>query len=239
MNEAPSESRRRVLLKISGEALGGTGGLGLDPDSFMRVAGEVASVREGEIAIVVGAGNIARGRDLDLPGMHRCQADEIGMAATHVNAMTLAAAIRSSGRAASVHSGLPASPSISAFSASRVRSLLSNGEVAVLSGGTGNPFFTTDSCAALRALELDCDLFLKGTRVDGLYSADPEIDPDAVRIERASFAEVLRDGLQVMDSTAFTLCSNNGLPVTIFDMTEPGKIALALLGSDIGSRIVP
>ena len=109
----------------------------------------------------------------------------------------------------------------------------------MLSGGTGNPFFTTDSCAALRALELDCDLFLKGTRVDGLYSADPEIDPDAVRIERASFAEVLRDGLQVMDSTAFTLCSNNGLPVTIFDMTEPGKIALALLGSDIGSRIVP
>lgn len=239
MKDDPSRQARRVLLKISGESLGGEGKRGLDSASFQRVAEEIQSAPGVEVAVVVGAGNIARGENLDFPGLHRSESDEIGMVATHVNSLTLAGAIRGTGRPVSVHSSLPASASISAFCAASVRNLLASGEVAILSGGTGNPFFTTDSCAALRALELDCDILLKGTRVDVLYSSDPEVNPSATRIDRATFTEVLKEGLAVMDATAFTLCSTNGLPVTIFDMTEPGNIGKALQGFDTGSQIVP
>jgi uridylate kinase len=232
---------RRVLLKLSGDALGSSEGGGLDPEAFSSVASTLAPVvADGvEIAVVVGGGNLARGRALVAPWLPRTTADTAGMLATVMNGVVLAAALRDAGADAEVFTPWPTGGETHLFSARRGRDHLSGGGIAVLAGGTGNPFFTTDTGAALRALELDCDELLKGTRVDGIYTADPETDPNAERLPTIGFTEVLLRGLQVMDATAVALCREHGLPIRVFCCTDDEVLGAALRGEDVGTVVRP
>lgn len=232
---------RRVLLKLSGEVLGGEAGSGLDPGSFTAVASTVApAVRAGvEVAIVIGGGNLCRGGALDAPAVPRTTADTAGMLATVMNGLLLNASFAAAGLHSEVYSPWPTGGETAPYSSRAVRQHLSGGGVAVLAGGTGSPFFTTDTTAALRALELDCQEVLKGTKVDGVYSADPARDPSAVRFDRVSFTEVLERGLGVMDAAAVALCREHGLPIRVFSMIEDGGLRGALLGEAVGTLVEP
>jgi uridylate kinase len=232
---------RRVLLKLSGEVLGGEAGSGLDPGSFTAVASTVApAVRAGvEVAIVIGGGNLCRGGALDAPAVPRTTADTAGMLATVMNGLLLNASFAAAGLQSEVYSPWPTGGETAPYSARAVRQHLSGAGVAVLAGGTGSPFFTTDTTAALRALELDCEEVLKGTKVDGVYSADPARDPSAVRFDRVSFTEVLERGLGVMDAAAVALCREHGLPIRVFSMIEEGGLRGALLGEAVGTLVEP
>ena len=201
---------KRVLLKLSGESLGGHEGRGIDEGMLARYAAEVAAaVRSGvQVAIVVGGGNIFRGLSGAGKGFDRVGGDRMGMLATVINSLGLAMAIRSAGV-----------------------------DAEVFTGGTGNPFFTTDSAAALRACEIGADALLKGTRVDGVYTADPEKDPTAVRYDELTFDKALLDGLKVMDSTAFALCNDNNMPIIVFDMNREGNLQKLLSGEKVGTLV--
>lgn len=230
---------KRVLLKLSGESLGGDAGKGLDSVSLVRYASEiVAAVKAGhQVAIVNGGGNIFRGLQGLEKGIDRVTGDRMGMLATIINSLALAGAIKSLGVNAEVFTATPMEPFARYYTRDNAVAVLEQGGVAIIAGGTGNPFFTTDSGAALRALELKADALLKGTRVDGVYTADPEKDPSAVRYEELTFTKALTDHLKVMDQTAFALCEQGPVPIVVFDVTRPGNLARLLQGEPIGTIV--
>ncbi len=215
---------KRVLLKLSGESLAGTSKLGIESASLESYAKEIQSVVEKGIqtAIVLGGGNIFRGIQGSKTGIDRVQGDYMGMLATIINSMALQSALANLGIPATVLSGIPIDTLCAKMNRRAAIQLLEEGQVVIIAGGTGNPFFTTDSSAALRAAEIKADAILKGTRVDGVYSADPEKDPGAVKYDRLSFEEAYEKNLKVMDLTAFTICRENNIPVIVFDVNEPG-----------------
>jgi len=230
---------RRVLLKLSGEAIGPAGGLGIDAAAIRYVAAELAgAVAEGAgVAVVLGAGNLVRGRDLRAAPIARSDADRIGMLGTIMNGVALRGALAEAGVPAALFTATPIQGVGEAFDVRRAVDAITAGGVAILAGGTGHPYFTTDTAAALRALELGAQALLKGTKVDGVYSADPVSDSGAVRYDRLSFDEVLARGLAVMDQTAVALCRENRLPIVVFDLFEPGNVARAVRGEPIGTTV--
>ncbi len=237
-------SYHRVLLKLSGEALGDpASGHGFDSGALTSIAAQVATLaRTGvEVAIVCGGGNLLRGAQFSGAGpgggMERASADYMGMLATVINGLALSGAIEAQGAATRVLTALEIRQVAEPFVRRRALAHLSKGRVVILAGGTGNPFFTTDTAAALRATELGCEVLLKATKVDGVYSADPKEDPNAKRYPRLRYMEVLQEGLRVMDGTAITLCMENHLPVVVFNLFEEGNIERAVRGDEIGTRI--
>jgi len=233
-------SYHRILLKLSGEALGDPEtGHGFDPQAIEKISSQVAGLaRKGvEVAIVCGGGNILRGASFSAAGMERASADYMGMLATVLNGLALSSAIEAKGIATRVLTALEIRQVAEPFVRRRAIAHLEKGRVVILAGGTGNPFFTTDTAAALRATELGCEVLLKATKVDGVYSADPERDPAAVRYPSLTYMDVLKQGLRVMDGTAITLCMENRLPVVVFDLFEEGNVERAVRGEEIGTRI--
>ncbi len=230
---------KRVLLKLSGESLGGPSGKGLDEGCIARYAQQVAdAVRAGhQIAIVNGGGNIFRGLQGTGKGFDRVDGDKMGMLATVINSMALCQFIRSFGVKAEVFTATPMEPIARYYVRDAALKLMEEGGVALIAGGTGNPFFTTDSGAALRALELKADALLKGTRVDGVYTADPEKDPTAVKYDSLTFDKALADHLKVMDATAFALCEQGDVPIVVFNIDEPGALKRLLEGEKIGTTV--
>ena len=229
----------RVLLKLSGEAMGGADGQGLDSDVIKSYAVEIAkAVRAGvQVGIVVGGGNIFRGMSGVKEGFDRVKGDQMGMLATVINGKALGIFIEEQGIKADVFTPHPMEPFARHFSKDRAMEVLRGGGVAIFTGGTGNPFFTTDSAASLKACEIDADALLKGTKVDGVYTADPKKDPTATRYERLTFDKALADNLKVMDQTAFTMCKENDIPIEVFDMTDPANLMRLLSGENVGTVV--
>lgn len=230
---------KRVLLKLSGESLGGPQGRGLDTDSLRKFSKEIADAAKAglQVAVVNGGGNIFRGlQGLD-KGFDRVEGDRMGMLATIINALALSQFIKDEGVAAEVFSATPMEPLVRYYNRDNAVRVLETGGVALIAGGTGNPFFTTDSGAALRALEIGADALLKGTRVDGVYTADPEKDPSAVRYDTLTFDEALSRHLKVMDQTAFALCSEGNMPVIVFDIGQAGNLTQLVRGGKVGTLV--
>ena len=229
----------RVLLKLSGESLGGPSGKGIDSGCLTGFAKEIAeAVKAGhQIAIVNGGGNIFRGLQGLGKGFDRITGDRMGMLATVINSLGLACALRSEGVKAEVFTATPMQPIAHYYRREDAVALMEQGGVALISGGTGNPFFTTDSGAALRALEIEADALLKGTRVDGVYTADPEKDPDAVKYDELTFSKALSDHLKVMDATAFALCEQGPIPIIVFNIGEKGSLGRLLAGEKVGTTV--
>ena len=230
---------RRVLLKLSGESLGGPQGKGIDENCLNAYAKEIAAAaREGlQIAIVNGGGNIFRGLQGVGKGFDRVNGDKMGMLATVINSLGLAMAIRSLGIKAEVFTATPMEPIARYYVREHAVKVLEEGGVALIAGGTGNPFFTTDSGAALRALEIGADALLKGTRVDGVYTADPEKDPTATKYQTLTYSEALEKKLKIMDLTAFALAEDNNLPIYVFDMNRQGNLLRVVEGEDVGTIV--
>lgn len=230
---------RRVLLKLSGESLGGPAGTGINEDWVNQYAAEVAeAVKAGhQVGIVIGGGNIFRGLSGVKSGFDRVDGDKMGMLATIINSLALAMAIRSHGIKAEVFTATPMEPIANYYMRDKAVAVMEAGGVALIAGGTGNPFFTTDSGAALRSLEIGADALLKGTRVDGVYTADPEKDPSAVKYDELTFSKALADHLKVMDATAFALCEQGNMPIIVFDMNQKGNLARLLSGEKIGTLV--
>ena len=224
---------KRVLLKLSGESLGGAKGTGLDTAMMEQYAAEIASaVRAGtQIGIVIGGGNIFRGVSGVGKGFSRVKGDQMGMLATVINSIGLSMFIRSQGVEAEVFTSTPMEPMARYYAKEKAVEVMERGGVAIIAGGTGNPFFTTDSASALRACEIEAQALLKGTRVDGVYTADPEKDPSAVKYAELSFDEALAKNLRIMDQTAFALCKENRMPIVVFDMNKPGNLGKLLAGN--------
>ena len=229
----------RVLLKLSGEALAGDLGYGIDPKVVDDLAEEIAEiVHDGvQLAVVVGGGNIFRGLAGSAEGMDRSQADYIGMLATVMNALALQDAFERHGIFSRVQSAINMQEVSEPYIRRRAIRHLEKGRVVILAAGTGNPYFTTDTTAALRACELDVDCVMKATKVDGVYDADPKTHPDAERFDHISYMEVLSRGLNVMDATATSLCMDNDVPMIVFDLTTPGNIKAALQGEPVGTVV--
>ena len=229
----------RVLLKLSGEALAGDLGYGIDPKVVDDLAEEIAEiVRDGvQLAVVVGGGNIFRGLAGSAEGMDRAQADYIGMLATGMNALALQDSFERHGVFSRVQSAINMQEVSEPYIRRRAIRHLEKGRVVILAAGTGNPYFTTDTTAALRACELDVDCLMKATKVDGVYDSDPKTNPDAKRFDRISYMEVLNRGLNVMDATATSLCMDNNVPMIVFDLTRRGNIQRALMGEDVGTTV--
>ena len=230
---------KRVLLKLSGESLGGPAGKGLDTDSLRATAREVAAAAKAglQVAIVNGGGNIFRGLQGAGKGFDRVDGDKMGMLATVINSLALSIFIKEEGVEAQVFTATPMEPMAKYYMRDDAVKVLERGGVALISGGTGNPFFTTDSGAALRALEIGADALLKGTRVDGVYTADPEKDPSAVKYDELTFDEAISKRLKVMDQTAFALCSEGNMPIIVFDMNTPGNLTKILEGAKVGTLV--
>jgi uridylate kinase len=230
---------RRVLLKLSGEALMGDDAFGINRDTLERMVAEIGEVvRLGvEMAIVIGGGNIFRGIALGAAGMDRATADYMGMMATVMNAMALQDAMRRAGVEARVQSALNIEQVVEPYIRPKAMRYLEEGKVVIFAAGTGNPFFTTDTAAALRGSEMGVQIVLKATKVDGIYSADPKKDPQATRFASISFDEALSRRLQVMDATAFALCRDQKLPIKVFDMTKPGALRRVAMGEDEGTLV--
>jgi len=229
----------RILLKLSGESLSGNGNQGISTQVLEEYAKQVADIAEKgcEVAIVIGGGNIFRGLSGTESGFDRVKGDQMGMLATVINSLALESAIKKAGGKAKVFTAIRMEPVGEFYNRDRVSIDLKNGMVCILSGGTGNPFFTTDTASALRAVEIGADVLLKGTRVDGVYTADPEKNPDARKFDNISFEEVIERRLKVMDSTAFTMCRENNMPIIVFDMNKPGNLMKVVKGSEIGTLI--
>ena len=230
---------KRVLLKISGEALAGDQGYGIDPKVVDDLAEEILPiVKDGvQLAVVVGGGNIFRGLAGSAEGMDRAQADYIGMLATVMNALALQDAFERHGIFSRVQSAINMQEVSEPYIRRRAMRHLDKGRVVILAAGTGNPYFTTDTTAALRACELDVDCLMKATKVDGVYDSDPVTNPDAKKFERISYMEVLNRGLHVMDATATSLCMDNNMPMIVFDLTSSGNISRALKGENVGTTV--
>ena len=230
---------RRVLLKLSGESLGGPSGKGISEDVLAAYAQEIAqAVRGGlQVSIVIGGGNIFRGLSGVGKGFDRVVGDRMGMLATVINSLGLSSAIKSAGVDAEVFTATPMMPVARYYMRDEAVAVMERSGVALLAGGTGNPFFTTDSGAALRALEIGADALLKGTRVDGVYTADPEKDPTAVKYDELTFDKAMEDHLKVMDQTAFALCREGNMPIVVFDMNCPGNLLRLLNGEKVGTLV--
>jgi uridylate kinase len=237
--EKPVPAYRRILLKLSGEALMGDAGYGIDPKVVLRVADEVREVAElgVEVALVVGGGNIFRGVKASAAGMDRASADYMGMLATVMNAVALQDALEKLGAYTRVVSAIEMRELAEPFIRRRAVRHLEKGRIVLFAAGIGQPFFTTDSAAALRALEIQADVLLKATRVGGIYTADPRKDTNAVKIDELSYLRVLQEELAVMDASAVSLCKENGLPIVVFDMTQGGNIKRVVLGERVGSLV--
>jgi len=230
---------KRVLLKLSGEVLMGNSGYGIEPETINRLAGELIEVRKSgvELAIVIGGGNIFRGMMGTASGMDRASADYMGMMATIMNAIGLQDAIERQGEHVRVVSALHVREIAEPYIRRRAVRHLEKGRIIIFAAGTGNPYFTTDTAASLRAMEIQADVVLKGTKVDGVYTADPMRDPEAMRYETLSFTEALTKQLGVMDATALSLCRDNRMPIIVFDVTTPGQMLKAVSGESVGTLV--
>ncbi|MEF9932131.1 MAG: UMP kinase [Bacteroidales bacterium] len=230
---------KRVLLKLSGESLGGEKGIGLDVSMMAQYAKEIAQVASKgvQVAIVIGGGNIFRGVTGVGNGFSRVKGDQMGMLATVINSIGLSMAIKSAGVNAEVFTSTLMEPMARYYAKEKAVDIMEQGGVAIIAGGTGNPFFTTDSASALRACEIEADALLKGTRVDGVYTADPEKDPTAVKYDTLSFDKALLDNLRIMDQTAFALCKENNMPIIVFDMNKAGNLLELIKGACVGTII--
>lgn len=229
----------RILLKLSGEALMGDKQFGIDNNRLMQYAQEIKTVAEAgvQIAIVIGGGNIFRGVQAEEGGMDRTQGDYMGMLATMINSMALQAALESLGLQTRLQSAISMKEVAEPFIKRRAVRHLEKGRIVIFGAGTGNPFFTTDSAGALRAIEIEADVILKGTRVDGIYNMDPEKNPNAVKFQQITFDEAYSKGLNVMDMTAFTLCKENKMDLVVFDMNQPGNLLKVVEGESIGTTV--
>lgn len=240
MSETSTEFRyRRILLKLSGEALMGNQGFGIDPAVSQRVAEDIADAVAGgaEVALVIGGGNIFRGVSLSAAGMERATADHMGMLATVINALAMQDSLEQKGMKVRVMSALPIHQVCEDYVRRRAIRHLEKGRVCIFAAGTGNPFFTTDSAATLRGIEINADLILKATKVDGIYTADPVKDPNATRYEKLTFDEALNKKLGVMDLTAMVLCRDHNIPLRVFDMNKSGALRAILQGEDEGTLV--
>lgn len=230
---------RRVLLKISGEALMGESEFGIDPVVIKRVAAEIRELIDlgVQVAVVIGGGNIFRGVSLASAGMDRATADQMGMLATVINALSIQDALEGEGLYARVMSALPIHPVCEDYIRRRAIRHLEKGRVVILAAGTGNPFFTTDSAASLRGIEINADVVIKATKVDGVYSADPRKDPNAERYTRLTYDEVIERKLMVMDATAIVLCRDQSMPLRVFNMNKTGALMRVIMGEDEGTLV--
>jgi uridylate kinase len=242
MSDSPSCQRRpyrRVILKLSGEALVGGSEFGIDPDVVRRLASDIGDVLASgvQIAVVIGGGNIWRGLEASTHGIERATADYMGMLATVINALALQDALEQQNVVTRVVTAIEMRAVAEPFIRRRAVRHLEKGRVVVFGAGTGNPYFSTDTAAALRAMEIRADVILKATKVDGIYDADPMTHPNASRFDRISYLQVLEHGLKVMDATAISLCMDNRLPIVVFNLLTPGNIKRAIVGEPIGSLV--
>jgi len=230
---------KRILLKLSGEALMGDEGYGIDPKRLAQYAKEIKRIHDQgiEVAIVIGGGNIFRGIQAEAAGIDRVQGDYMGMLATVINGMAVQGVLENHGMFTRLMSGINMEQVCEPFIRRRAIRHLEKGRVVIFGAGIGNPYFTTDSTASLRAIEIEADVVLKGTRVDGVYTSDPEKNADAVRYSNITFQEVYEKGLNVMDMTAFTLCQENNLPIIVFDMNKAGNLYDLINGENVGTLI--
>jgi len=230
---------KKILLKLSGESLMGEQDYGLDPKMLTQYAAEIKTVHTigCQVGVVIGGGNIFRGLQGAAKGMDRVQGDYMGMMATLINSMALQAELEKQGVPTQLLSGIEVEPIAKKMCRSRAKRYLTTGKVVIIAGGTGNPFFTTDTGAALRAVEIEADVLLKGTRVDGVYTADPEKDKTAEKFKSITFDEVYQKELSVMDLTAFTLCKENNMPIYVFDMNKVGNLLKVVNGEEIGTIV--
>ena len=229
----------RVLLKLSGESLAGDQGYGIDPQTINAIAREISEVVASgvQLALVIGGGNIFRGLAASSKGMDRASADYMGMLATMINSLAMQDALEKAGVATRVQSAIAMAEVAEPYIRRRAMRHLEKGRVVIFGAGTGNPYFTTDTAASLRAMEINAQVILKGTKVDGVYSADPKKDPDAVKLPELTYIDVLQKGLQVMDATAISLCMDNKLPIIVFDLTTEGNIKKVIGGEEIGTIV--
>jgi uridylate kinase len=235
----PPRKFKRILLKLSGESLMGDQAYGISYDRLEQYAEEIMTVVRGgvEVAIVVGGGNIYRGMQSTANGIDRVQGDHMGMLATMINSLALQSALEAHDQKTRLLSAIKMEQIAEPFIRRRAVRHLEKGRIVIFGAGTGNPYFTTDTAASLRAIEIEADVILKGTRVDGIYTADPEKDPGATKYERITFTEVYEKGLNVMDLTAFTLCNENKLPIIVFDMNKKGNLARLVSGEPLGTLV--
>ena len=229
----------RILLKLSGESLAGNANFGIDDNVLLEYSRQVIEVINSgcEVAIVIGGGNIFRGLSGTESGFDRVKGDQMGMLATVINSLALESALTRLGGRAKVFTSIGMEPVGELYNRDKVLEVMKNRTASILAGGTGNPFFTTDTASALRAVEIGAQVLLKGTRVDGVYSADPEKDASAVKFGKISFGEVLDKRLSVMDSTAFTMCRDNNMPVVVFDMNRSGNLLMVVNGENVGTLV--
>src|SRR5499426_2762951 len=239
MAQAGAPSYRRVLLKLSGEALAGSQGYGIEPEVLGRIAAEIGEVVQlgVQVAVVIGGGNIFRGIAASAGGMDRATGDYMGMLATVINALALQDAFEKTGVPTRVLSAIEMRAVAEPYIRRRAMRHLEKGRVVIFAAGTGNPFFTTDTAGALRAVEIGADAIMKATKVDGIYSADPMVHKNAERLAHVTYIDVLNRGLRVMDAAAISLCMDNKLPIIVFDLTRPGNIKRIVLGEPVGSIV--
>jgi uridylate kinase len=236
----PAPAFSRVLLKLSGEALMGEQPFGIDPATTVQIASEIAEIQQlgVQVAVVIGGGNLFRGLAASAKGMDRATADYMGMLATVINSLALQDALEKLGVNTRVAAAIEMRAVAEPFIRRRAVRHLEKGRVVVFAAGTGNPYFTTDTAAALRAMELRADAILKGTKVDGIYTADPMIDKTAVRYDTITYLDVIGRSLRVMDSTAITLCMDNKLPIIVFNLRQPGNLRRVVMGEAVGTRVI-
>ena len=229
----------RILLKLSGESLMGQKGYGIDENRLMEYAQQIKEIadRGVQIGIVIGGGNIFRGLSGTQKGFDRVKGDQMGMLATVINSLALSSALESLGQKVRVLTAVRMEPIGDFYNKAKAIRLLNKGNIVIMAAGTGNPYFTTDTGSSLRAIEIEADVMFKGTRVDGIYTADPEKDPTATKFDEISYDEIYTRGLKVMDLTATTLCKENGLPIIVFDMDTPGNLKKVLDGEKIGTLV--
>lgn len=230
---------KRILLKLSGESLMGKQGYGLDPERLHSYASQIKEIADLgiRVGIVIGGGNIFRGLSGATEGFDRVKGDQMGMLATVINSLALQSSLEKMGITARLFTAIRMEPIGEIYSKSKVIDAFKQGEVAIMAAGTGNPFFTTDTASALRAIEIEANVMLKGTRVDGIYTADPEKDPTATKFDKITYDEIYERGLKVMDLTATTMCKENRMPIIVFDMDTPGNLKKVLTGERIGTLV--
>lgn len=234
-----AQKYKRILLKLSGESLMGAQGYGIDPQRVKDYAEQIKEIAQSgvEIGIVIGGGNIFRGLSGAAKGVDRVKGDQMGMLATVINSLALSSALETEGQEAQVFTAINMFPIGEHYSKWKAIDAMKAGKVAIIAGGTGNPFFTTDTGSSLRGIEIEADVMLKGTRVDGIYTADPEKDPTATKFDKISYDEVYSRGLKVMDLTATAMCKENNLPIIVFDMDTKGNLKKVLNGEQIGTLV--
>jgi uridylate kinase len=230
---------KRILLKVSGESLAGPEKYGIEPVSVARIAGEIKEIQQMgvQVALVIGGGNIFRGLKAAAKGMDRATADQMGMLATIINALALQNALEKIGAITRVQSAIEIQQLAESFIRRRAIRHLEKGRIVIFAAGTGNPYFTSDTAASLRAIEVNAELILKGTRVDGVYDSDPELNPNAVRYDRLTYFEVIQHQLKVMDATSVTLCMDNEVPIRVFNIMVPGNLKRIVEGENIGTLV--